>query len=130
MTQTLTNFQRLDAGSSTLIFRVDSGPPRLLYWGKSLDPSLDLNQLSSALERPVPHGMLDSEEPLSWLPETGQGFSDRPGIVVHRSGSDFLTQLATRSVESTDTSLTILCVTFFCEKRTSRSDTSDQNSQI
>ena len=87
------SLRRLDGTSSTLVFDVAEGPPVLLYWGPPLVADTDLESLRTVRQRPVPHGMLDDEEPLNWLPEPGRGATFHPGLKIHRGGRDFITQL-------------------------------------
>jgi alpha-galactosidase len=83
--QMVNTFYRLDGVGSTMVWlSQNSAMPRLLYWADTLPPSLDLEALALASTRPVPHGGLDVEEVISWLPEPGRGFTDSPGLVLRR----------------------------------------------
>lgn len=89
-----TNFFRLDGLHDTLVLYSELGRlPRLLYWGSVLPQSTCLASLAMATERPVPHGGLDQEEVVSWLPEPGRGFTDAPGLVLRRGSCGLYTQL-------------------------------------
>ncbi len=61
------------------------GAPVILHWGAPLG-DVDAAAMSRALDRPVVHGALDVEAPLSVLPEHGSGFPGRPGLLGHRRG--------------------------------------------
>jgi alpha-galactosidase len=78
-------FFRLDAVDDTQLWTSEAGAmPRLLYWGASLPADEDLDALAQALQAPIPQGGLDVAEEVSWLPEAGRGFTDRPGIELRR----------------------------------------------
>src|SRR5436190_20160502 len=98
--QALRSF-RLDSDEDTLVFvSRDGAMPELSYWGPRL-PADDL----ALPERGIPHGMLDTGERLSLLPEAGRGFFGHPGIVAHRKGRDFVTQFALSDVRQEPTRL-------------------------
>ena len=80
-----TRFFRLDATGGTQVWASREGRlPALLYWGEPLRLDEDLQALAHALEAPVPQGGLDVAEVVSWLPEPGRGFTDRPGLELRR----------------------------------------------
>jgi len=90
-----TPFFRLDGLHDTLVLHSEHGRmPRLLYWGPVLPPNTCLVSLAMAAQRPVPHGGLDQEEVVSWLPEPGRGFTDAPGLVLRRGTCGLYTQLS------------------------------------
>jgi alpha-galactosidase len=89
-----TNFFRLDGVQDTLVlYSEHSKLPRLLYWGSALPLKMDLAAMAMAAQRPVPHGGLDQEEEVSWLPEPGRGFTDVPGLIAQRGSCGLYTQL-------------------------------------
>lgn len=88
-------FHRLDGDGQTLVWMTPSGTmPRLLYWGESLPAHTDLDALAQACEPAIPHGGLDVEEVVSWLPEPGRGFTDCPGWALRRGEHHLHTQVA------------------------------------
>nr|WP_295777142.1 alpha-galactosidase [Rhodoferax sp.] len=88
------NFFRLDGLHDTLVLHSEQNRlPRLLYWGSPLPQGTDMDSLAMAAQRPVPHGGLDQEEEVSWLPEPGRGFTDAPGLVMRRGSRGLYTQL-------------------------------------
>ena len=104
---------RFDLAESTLILWLGSGLPSLVYWGPRLTEDLDDESLDGLRQRPVPHGALDQEEPLTWLPEAATGFSGRPGLVLRRRGAEQLTQLgvdADGGVSIDASGLRVVCV--------------------
>ena len=89
-----TNFYRLDGLHDTLVLHSENDRlPRLLYWGPVLPQSTCLASLAMAAQRPIPHGGLDQEEVVSWLPEPGRGFTDAPGLDLRRAARGLYTQL-------------------------------------
>lgn len=91
------NFFRLDGLHDTLVlYSEHSKLPRLLYWGSALPLKTDLTAMAAAAQRPVPHGGLDQEEEVSWLPEPGRGFTDAPGLIAQRGSCGLYTQLHIR----------------------------------
>jgi len=83
---------RLDGCDSTLLLGSHAGRQfSLLYWGDRLPDDACAEQVMMTLERQVPHGVLDQQEPLVLLPETGLGFVGTPGIELHFDGADCVT---------------------------------------
>lgn len=76
---------RLDGPDTTQVWcSRASAMPQLLYWGAPLDANENLLVLAGATEQALPHGALDVAEVVSWLPETGRGFADHPGLLLRR----------------------------------------------
>jgi alpha-galactosidase len=91
---------RLDGGGDTAVFDMRSGAsPVLVYWGAALPGDEDLGALAALATPPVPQGGLDDGDTLSWVPETGRGFSGHPGLSAHRAGQLVLTQFVVSACE-------------------------------
>ena len=97
---------RLDGSDTTQVWCSRAGAmPQLLYWGAPLEADEDLQALARATEPALPHGALDVAEVVSWLPETGRGFTDHPGLLPRRGEQFLYTQFALeRSVRVDDRS--------------------------
>ncbi|MEN9504442.1 MAG: hypothetical protein RI958_368 [Actinomycetota bacterium] len=78
-------FVHLRGRSADVVLDTRHGVPVVLHWGAPLG-GVDPAVIASALERPVVHGALDAEAPLSVVPEHGSGFPGRPGLLGHRRG--------------------------------------------
>ena len=75
------------AGEQTsVVIDLSTGAPTIRHWGSPLGPDVDLDLLAAAAQRPIAHGMLDVEAPISLVPEHGSGFAGRPGLAGHRRG--------------------------------------------
>ncbi|MEP4033778.1 alpha-galactosidase [Roseibium polysiphoniae] len=59
--------------------------PTIVYWGASLGPSENLEELVAAHQSDVTGGMLDVLPPLSISPESATGFAGQPGIEARTS---------------------------------------------
>ena len=74
-------------GSNTsVVIDLTTGVPTVRHWGAALNHDIDLDALVSATTRPIAHGGLDIEAPLSFVPEHASGFPGRPGLLGHRRG--------------------------------------------
>jgi alpha-galactosidase len=97
-------FWRLDAADQTAVLVSDDGRmPRLLHWGPRLPHQAELMAVRSALQPPLPHGGLDVEETITWIPEPGQGFTDHPGLELISQGQHLYTQLRITQAEPVPT---------------------------
>lgn len=76
----------LTGANSSVVIDLRTGVPTIRHWGARLDDDIDLEALVAATARPIAHGGLDFEAPLSLVPEHGSGFSGRPGLAGHRRG--------------------------------------------
>lgn len=76
--------------------------PQLLYWGDPLAADCDLFALERALRPALPHGGLDVDESVSWLPEPGRGFTDEPGLVLRRGARHLYTRFRLESAQRAD----------------------------
>ena len=74
----------MESASTSVVVDLATGAPTLLYWGAPLGADVVLSTLSLALERPIAHGAMDVEAPISVVPEHGSGFPGRPGLAGHR----------------------------------------------
>ena len=79
------------AGASTsVVVDLATGVPTIRHWGAALEPDVDLDAAFAVTERPIVHGGLDVEAPLSLAPEHAAGFPGRPGLAGHRrAGRDW-----------------------------------------
>lgn len=82
------NTLRLDGWSTTLVFAWNYGIPVVIYHGEKLQSDIDLDVLTDIHARPVLHGSLDDNSPISLHPELGRGFLGHPGLIGHRVKSD------------------------------------------
>lgn len=82
------NTLRLDGWSTTLVFAWNDGIPVVIYHGEKLQSDIDLDVLTDIHTRPVTHGSLDDNSPISLHPELGRGFLGHPGLIGHRVKSD------------------------------------------
>jgi alpha-galactosidase len=72
----------LRAAGVGVVVDASTGTPTILHWGADLGPDISAG-LATAQTRPVPQGTLDTESPLSLIPEHGTGFGGRPGLFCH-----------------------------------------------
>ncbi len=90
---------RLDSATSTLILCfADKEIPWSAYWGRPLPPDAPLEQIHQI--KPVvrfPAG-LDSPYGLNLFPEQGTGFSGRPALMGHRSGTHWANRFQLKEV--------------------------------
>lgn len=87
------SFYRLDGGAQSVVWMsAEQAMPQLLYWGRALADDEDFESLALALQQPLPHGGLDVEEVVSWLPEPGRGFTDSSGLELRRGDRRLYTQ--------------------------------------
>lgn len=70
--------------AADVLLDTSGGVPVILHWGAPLGD--DVSATVAALERPLVHGALDVEAPLSVVPEHGSGAPGRPGLLGHRRG--------------------------------------------
>lgn len=86
-------FYRLDSDRDTLLLQSKcDAVPEIGYFGPRLEDDVNLDSIALLTERALPQGVLDVEEPASWLPEAGRGFFGWPGLSAHRDGGDTSTQ--------------------------------------
>ena len=73
------------AGSTTsVVVDLSTGAPTIRHWGAALGDDRDLDAIVASTARPIAHGGLDVEAPLSLVPEHAAGFPGRPGLLGHR----------------------------------------------
>ncbi len=77
---------RLDGVDTTLVFAWTDGVPTLLYHGRKLGISADIDALVATFARPMLRGTLDVCEPVSLHPESANGFAGHPALIGSRSG--------------------------------------------
>lgn len=105
------SYYRLDSRQDTLVLISNAGfVPEILYYGKRLDDSADLETVAVLSQRPLPYGGLDKGESASCLPEAGRGFSGWPGISAHRNGSETNTQFVIDEVHNRDGGWSFVCL--------------------
>ena len=97
---------RLDGQSSTLILRLSRGVPEIAYFGERVPADISAQDIVSLGQRDAVPGALDSSESLTLLPETGTGFSAHSGIIAHRPGKTFISQLQLQRLEEAENRLT------------------------
>lgn len=97
---------RLDGPSTSLILLLPPGVPEIAYFGERLHAGITVDDVLSLGHRDAMPGALDIGEALTLLPETGTGFSAHAGIVAHRDGKTFISQLRLVHVEESANSLT------------------------
>ena len=96
----------LHGQTSTLILK--TGPaPEIVYWGEKVNTPADVNDISP-ISRPVPHGRLDLDVPLTLSPEQGRGMFSSPGLEGHRNGYDWSPVFTFHSIKQNDHSLKII----------------------
>jgi len=101
MTDAGNRLLRLDGCDSTLLLQSRAGRQfALRYWGDRLPDDASAEQVVMALDHQVPHGVLDQQEPLVLLPETGLGFVGTPGIEMHFDGADGITEFRLHEVSA------------------------------
>jgi alpha-galactosidase len=74
----------MESTAASVVVDLATGAPTIIYWGAPLGPQVDLASIGVALSRPIAHGALDVEAPISVVPEHGSGFPGRPGLAGHR----------------------------------------------
>ncbi|MCU1392556.1 MAG: alpha-galactosidase [Ilumatobacteraceae bacterium] len=75
---------------ASVVVDLATGVPTVRHWGARLEPDTDLDAAFAVLERPIVHGMLDIEAPVSLVPEHALGYPGRPGLAGHRrAGRDW-----------------------------------------
>lgn len=82
------NTFRLDGRATTIVFACDGGTPSAIYHGPRLADDTDLDNLANAFVRPLPHGTLDVNQPVSLHPELGRGFLGHPALIAHRPAAE------------------------------------------
>ena len=94
------------AGTSLVIDCRGPRIPRVLHWGQDLGQlsESDLASLAHALAPQTVTNTMDEPVPLGLLPEQSAGWLGTPALECHRSGRDFSPELATRSVDCSETS--------------------------
>ena len=79
---------------ASVVTDLSTGVPTIRHWGAPLAPDTDLAAAFAILERPIVHGALDVEAPVSLVPEHALGFAGRPGLAGHRrAGRDWSARL-------------------------------------
>ena len=76
----------LQSANTSVVMDLGTGVPTIYHWGSPLGSAIDLQSVVTASQRPIAHGMLDVEVPISLVPEHGSGFPGRPGLLGHRRG--------------------------------------------
>ena len=84
---------RLDGPSTSLLLLLSSGVPEIAYFGDRLRADITVDDVLAVGRRDAMPGALDTMEALTLLPETGTGFSAHAGIIAHRDGKTFISQL-------------------------------------
>ncbi len=84
-------FVRLDGERVTLVIGLGSGVPVALYWGPRLADGIDLEQLQALAARAEAPASPYPEPPWALTPQSGQGWSGRPGLAAHRDGHGWAT---------------------------------------
>ena len=83
---------------SSVVVDLSTGVPTVRHWGDTLAPDTDLEAAFAVLQRPIVHGALDVEAPVSLVPEHALGFAGRPGLAGHRrAGRDWSARFEHRS---------------------------------
>ena len=104
------SFHRLDGDESSIILKSEHGGlPEILYWGRKLPTKINYETLDSMTARPVPHGHLDQDIPLSLYPEANRGFMGQTGISCHRQGLHFMQQFELVETSKKDNEWTFTC---------------------
>jgi len=100
-------FWRLDSESATLVVVHDQAVPRLLWFGDSLAPDLDINSFLALDNSAVPYGTRDQFTPMSFFPQASEAYTASPGLSGHRAGAQFAHALTTRKISSVENGLLI-----------------------
>ncbi len=98
---------RLDGKSSTLVLLLSRDVPEIAYFGERIPADVSADDIVSLGQRDAVPGALDSSEALTLLPETGTGFSAHSGVIAHRDGKTFISQLRLQRVEESPHCLTL-----------------------
>lgn len=69
---------------ASVVVDLSTGVPTIRHWGALLGSDIDLDAIVAATTRPIAHGGLDIEAPVSLVPEHGSGFTGHPGLLGHR----------------------------------------------
>ncbi|MGF0118209.1 alpha-galactosidase [Promicromonospora sp. Marseille-Q5078] len=75
-------------GVAVVVAHPEAGLPTVLHWGADVGPldDADLAALDLATSRQTPPGTLDAAWRLPVVPQEGDGWSGRPGLLVTRGG--------------------------------------------
>ena len=65
---------------ASVVVDLSTGVPTIRHWGELLGSNIDLDAIVAAGARPIAHGGLDIEAPVSLVPEHGSGFTGHPGL--------------------------------------------------
>ncbi|WP_102193461.1 alpha-galactosidase [Microbacterium aurantiacum] len=98
-----------NGGTSVILDLASVALPAIVHWGADLG-DLDEAEVGSLCRAAVPQrvsGGLDSPAPLTVIAQEASGWLGTPGLIGHRRGRDFSTNLQTTGVDATATSVTI-----------------------
>lgn len=74
-------------GSSVMLHHRPDGLPEIVHWGADLGDRAHPTDLLRAGDPALPNSGMDDPWPLTLLPSETDGWSGRPGLSAHRSGS-------------------------------------------
>ena len=99
-------------GVSLVLRHLPTGLPSILQWGADIGPleSGDLDALVLASARQTPPGTLDAAWQLSILPQEGDGWAGRPGLVVTREGAPVFPRWTVTDVDASDYEVEVTAV--------------------
>jgi alpha-galactosidase len=101
----------LTGARCSVVVDLAGGVPTVRHWGMALEQTSELATLFAATDRPIPAGALDTEAPISLVPEHGDGFPGRPGLAGHRRGGrDWASRFTYASHELAEGRLTAVAV--------------------
>jgi len=116
---TTPEFWRLDSDLATMVVVHDQAVPRMLWFGETLAPDLDINALLALDNSAVPFGTRDQFTAMSFFPQASEAYTASPGLSGHRAGAQFAHALSTinlhpiSNVASVQTQLTNIADTPF-----------------
>jgi alpha-galactosidase len=96
---------KLTGQKTQLIIELGDGA-EILHWGQPVSGSLESSRI--ALQRPVPHGRLDKDVPMTLSPELARGVFSSPAVEGHRDGSDWAPAFVIEAVQHTNGGLEIV----------------------
>lgn len=94
----------LTGQKTSLLLNIAEGA-ELLYWGKKLQTSPDAQ--ARALSRAVPYGRLDSDVPVTLMPESGRGLFSSPGLEGHAQGKHWSPVFTLKTIKHLDSGIVI-----------------------
>ena len=91
-------------GVSIVLRHLSAGLPSVLHWGADVGPLEhdDLQAMVLASGRQTAPGTLDAAWQLSILPQEGDGWAGRPGLVVTREGAPVFPRWAVKDVTANE----------------------------